>query len=183
MKYSKSGLVIVACIVAIPATSLAAEQREPRADAFRKLIDCRAVQESAARLACYDSQVAVLDSAEASNELVIVDQNQIRKTKKTLFGLSLPNLAIFDNDRKSDSDRNEELTEIESKIKNAYPIRGQSGRWIIILEDGARWAQAESRQLSRDPKPGMAVKIRKAAMGSYFANIDGQTAIRMRREN
>lgn len=183
MKYSKSGIVIVACIVAMPAASLAAEQREPRADAFRKLIDCRAVQESAARLACYDSQVAALDSAEASNELVIVDQNQIRKTKKTLFGLSLPNLAIFDNDHKSGTDGHEEITEIETKIKSAYPMRGQSGRWIVVLEDGARWTQAEGRQLAHDPKPGMTIKIRKAAMGSYFANIDGQTAIRMRREN
>lgn len=183
MKYSASVFVTMACIIATPAMSSAGEQREPRADAFRKLVDCRGVKEDAARLACYDAQVAALDSAEANRDVLVVDRKQIQKTKKTLFGLSLPALAIFGDDDEAGAGKAEQVNEIETTIKSAAPIRGQAGRWMITLEDGARWAQTESRSMSRDPKPGMKIRIRKAAMGSYFANIEGQTAIRVRREN
>jgi hypothetical protein len=35
----------------------------------------------------------------------------------------------------------------------------------------------------RTPKVGMKIRIREAAMGSYFANIEGRPGVRVRREN
>ena len=55
------------------------------------------------------------------------------------------------------------------------------GKWSLELEDGAVWVQTESATLGRRPKDGSTVEIRKAAMGSYFINIDGQRAIRAKR--
>ena len=66
---------------------------QPRPEIFRKLIDCRTVTENVARLACYDAQVAKLDEAESRNELVVVDKEQVRKARKGLFGLTLPDLG------------------------------------------------------------------------------------------
>ncbi|SNS92276.1 hypothetical protein SAMN06295912_12420 [Sphingomonas laterariae] len=182
MKFSASSWIVAACVIAAPAHVFAAEQREDRPEIFRKLVDCRAVADNAQRLACYDAQVAALDSAEAKNEVVVVDKGQIREAKQTLFGLSLPTLSIFDSKDKEKA-QVEQVTEIETTIKSAAPIKNTVDRWVIVLEDGARWIQTESKRLSRSPKPGMPIKIRQASMGGYFANIGGQAAIRVRREN
>lgn len=153
---------------------------QPRPEIFRKLIDCRTVADNAARLACYDAQVAKLDEAESRNELVVVDKEQVRKARKGLFGLSLPDLGgVFGGGDDKGEDA-QGLSEIESTIKSAK--EGNYGKWIIVLEDGARWEQTEAKDI-RDPKPGQPIKIRKAALGSFFANINGATAIRVKRVN
>jgi hypothetical protein len=120
-----------------------------------------------------------MDAAANKADLVIVDRGQIRKTRKSLFGLTLPSLGIFGN---SEAERREAeaFTEIESTIKSA---RMTNYHWSVTLEDGARWVQIDSKTLARDPRPGQKIRIRKAALGSYLANINGQIAIRMRREN
>ena len=153
---------------------------QPRPEIFRKLIDCRTVADSASRLACYDAQVAKLDEAESRNELVVVDKEQVRKARRGLFGLSLPDLGgVFGHgDEKGDDAQG--LSEIETTIASAK--EGNYGKWIIVLADGARWEQTEARDI-RDPKPGQTIKIRKAALGSFFANINGATAIRVKRVN
>ncbi|OHT22036.1 hypothetical protein [Edaphosphingomonas haloaromaticamans] len=182
MKFSASGWVAATCVLATPALVLAAEQREGRPEIFTKLIECRSIADAAQRLACYDERVAALDTAEAQSDVVVVDKGQVRKAKRTLFGLSLPALTIFEGNDKEKA-REEEIKEIESTIKEASPLKGTQDRWVIVLEDGARWVQTEAKRINRAPKPGMSIKIRQAALGSYFANIDGQTAIRVRREN
>lgn len=182
--------IIIACTAiaaACAATSSAQdrqnEDRRPalgtaaRPEALSRLVDCRTVADTAERLACYDREVAALDAAEARRELVIVDRQQIRKTRNTLFGLSLPSLSIFGDD----SPGEEGVSRIESKIKSFS--QNSLGKWTFELLDGARWVQIDSRNLSADPRAGQEIKIRKAAMGSYLANVNGQIAIRVRRVN
>jgi len=185
MKFSACPALIALCTAALPIAGHAAEQSGARPEIFRKLVDCRAISDDARRLACYDAQVAALDSAEAKKDVVVVDKTQIRKAKKTLFGLSLPTLSILggNDEDKGKIAEEDEVNEIESTIKDVGAAPGAPNRWVIVIEDGARWVQTESRQLTRSPKPGMPIRIRKAAMGSYFANIDGQRAVRVRREN
>ena len=142
---------------------------------FEEVVSCRAIQDSAARLKCYDTQVSLLDEAQRSEEIILTDRAAIKEARKGLFGFNIPKIKIFGSD-----DANE-VKEIEAVIASAS--FGGSGRWTIELEDGARWQQIETESVNRDPKPGMKAKIRKAALGSYFVNIAGQPAIRMRRIN
>lgn len=166
-----------------PGAAHAAEQRTDRPEIFRKLVDCRAIADATQRLACYDEQVSALDAAEAKQDVVVVDRGQIKKARRSLFGLTLPTLSIFGNrDGEEKQEEGDGFTEIEATIERASFNAGIN-RWIIILDDGARWVQSDTRDIPRSPKPGMKIKIRKAAMGSYLANIDGQIAIRVRREN
>lgn len=176
MKLFRTSFVAAMLITPVAAAS-GEEARRPAV--FEKLLGCRSVKDSAARLACFDKQVAEMDAAARNAELVVVDRGEIRNTRKSLFGLTLPSLGIFGN---SEAERREAkaFTEIESTIRSA---RISGYRWSVILEDGARWVQIDSKSLARDPKAGQQIRIRKAALGSFFANIDGQTAIRMRREN
>ena len=135
--------------------------------AFQNLIDCRSTTDDAARLACYDKQVAALAAARENRDVVIVDREQIRKTRRSLFGLTLPKLDIFGSDKDSEREE-EEFVQIETTIASASQ---RDGHWTITLEDGARWRQTDTRPLVREPARGVPIKIRRAAMGSFLANV------------
>jgi hypothetical protein len=149
---------------------------QSRPPVFEALVNCRAIADPTERLACYDNKVAAIDEAEKKDELVLADKASMKEARRGLFGFSIPKLKIFGNDGKQD-----EKFELTAKIDSAY--QASYGKWTIILEDGARWVQIDSQAVRKDPARGMEVKIREAAMGSYFANIAGQRAIRMRRVN
>jgi hypothetical protein len=76
------------------------------------------------------------------------------------------------------SSEEEGIGYIEAKLTDARQT--QDGKWLLVLEDGARWAQTDTANI-RTPKPGDVIRIRKAALGSYMANINGRPAIRVRR--
>ena len=177
MRASLHWLILAAAIVGTPTS---AQKNEPfqgnRPPVFEELFNCRAIANADERLACYDTKVAAIDTAEKNDELVIADKESMKQARRGLFGFSLPKLKLFGNEGKE----NEE-SEIVAKIDSAYQT--SSGRWNIVLEDGARWSQIDTDQINKYPVKGMEIKIRKAAMGSFFANIAGQRAIRMKRVN
>ena len=169
--------VIAAALLLAAVPALAQEDDRPRSEALEQLVDCRGISDDAQRLACFDREVAAIDAAEAANELVVVDREQIRKTRRTLFGLSLPDLGIFGGGEGEEEE--EGVSQIESTIKDVR--RGSYGRWIITLENGAVWAQTDDRNLPRWPKAGQPILIKRAAFGSFKANINEQNAIRVER--
>lgn len=149
---------------------------EARPPVFEELVNCRTIADSTARLACYDAKVAAIDEAEKKDELVLADKASMKEARKGLFGFSIPKLKIFGNDSKEEED-----FELVAKIASAY--MASYGKWTIVLDNGARWTQIDTTVMRKNPRAGMEIKIRAATMGSYFANIDGQRAIRMRRVN
>lgn len=140
------------------------------------MIDCRNIADAGARLACFDREVTAVTGAESRGDLIVIDRAKVRTARRTLFGLSVPDLGIFGG-----GDEEEGVNRIEGKI--AAVGRSPDGRWTFRLADGARWVQADSRELAGDPAPGQAIAIRKAAMGSFLANVNKQVAIRVRRVN
>lgn len=140
---------------------------------IRNMLDCRSIREPALRLACFDRELAVVETAIRKKDVVLLDRAQVKRTQRSLFGFSIPNLKIFGDDSE------ESEKQIVSKIKQAWPH--SYGKWAFELADGARWEQTDSRQLAFDPKAGQDIRIRRAALGSYFANVGRQTAIRVRR--
>jgi hypothetical protein len=162
-------------------TSAAPAQRplpgEERPAVLSRVVQCRSIAAEAERLACYDREVATLDRAQASGELLAMDRAQVRRTRRSLFGLTVPNLGIFGDDNEDE----EAASRIETTIRSA--TTDPYGKWIIELADGARWLQIDSMNLSARPRSGQPIRIRRAAMGSYLANVNNQTAIRVRRIN
>lgn len=149
---------------------------QSRPPVFEELVNCRSIADPTARLACYDAKVTAMDEAEKKDELVLADKTAMKEARRGLFGFSIPKLKIFGNDGKQD-----EKFELVAKIDSAY--QASYGKWTIVLDDGARWVQIDTQVLRKNPVRGMEIKIRAASMGSYFANIDGARAIRMRRVN
>ncbi len=148
-----------------------------RAQSLKQLSDCRGITDDSARLACYDAAAATIDRAETTGELVVVDRGQVREAKRSLFGFDTSALNFFD--RGSDDSR-VEVSNVTLTIDRAY--RGEGGKWVMIMTDGQVWRQTDGTGPYNPPHQGSKAEIRKASLGSFFLNVDGQTAIRARRE-
>lgn len=179
MTLMKRFALVLLCLAPAP---LAAQSAPPGQTArpnlpaaFTRAVACRQVAEPQERLACYDREVAALATAEAASEIRVVDRQEIRRTRTSLFGLTLPDLNIFGGDR------DDPMNEINGTIRSATQL--SDGKWAFTLEDGARWVQIDGRELSAYPRAGHPIRIRRAAMGSFLANVNRQTAIRVRRSN
>ena len=109
----------------------------------------------------------------------MLDRQELRRTRRGLFGLTLPSLGIFFGDGGADDP--EVVTEIEGVIRSVS--RDPYGKYRLVLEDGGYWVQVDTQRLAMDPQAGQPIRIRRAAMGSYLANIRGQRAIRVRRDH
>lgn len=170
-----SGIALAALAFAAPPVS-AQNQGEARVSVIQKLADCRQVAEAARRLACYDAAAAALDEAEAKGEVVVVDREQAHAVRKQAFGFSLPSLSLFD---RAEKERAAPLDRLTATVARAYQNSG--GKWVLELQDGATWVQTDAEPLGRGARAGSTAEIRKAALGSFFVNIDGQRAIRATR--
>lgn len=154
--------------------ALAQPAPDGRAAVLQNLQSCKAKTDAAERLACYDEAAEALDTAERKGDIVVVDREQAKAARRQAFGFSLPSLDVFNR-----SEAPAEVDRLTAVVDSAY--RGSDGRWVIELEGGAVWAQVDQEPLPRTPKKGSPAEIRKASLGSYFINIDGQRALRVRR--
>ena len=94
--------------------------------------------------------------------------------RRQAFGFTLPSLNIFGH-----SDKTPALENISAVVERATQ-RG-NGTWVIELEGGAVWSQIDDEPLLRGAHKGSKAAVRKAALGTYFMNIDGQRALRVKR--
>ncbi len=149
---------------------------------LQKIADCRTVAGDAARLACYDAAAAALGEATAKEDIVVLDREAVRETRKGLFGFTLPRLPFFGGDQgdkraKGDVAR-EEINEIDGVAAAVRAVGYRQFR--IVLEDGAVWATTEA--ISVDiPRVGSKIHIKRAALGSYLLKVDGGRAVKAMR--
>lgn len=150
--------------------------------ALSDLLNCQSLTDEKARLACYDVKVGALAKARAQDDIIVMDRAEVHRVRRSLFGLTLPSFDIFGGRAKpSKAAGGEDIDRITDTIASA--TQGQYGRWTFILSDGTRWTQTDDITLNIDPRSGTAIVIRRAAMGSYLANVGGQIAIRVHRLN
>lgn len=148
------------------------EEREAPA-AFKDLVACRQIAENAARLACYDRQVASLDQAQSQGDLVVADRKQVKEAQRDLFGYSIPKSNLLGTDKE------EPISQLEAVIASVR--QAPRGGWRLVLENGSVWDQIDTEVLAVDPRSGGKVVIKRAAFGSYQARINGQPPIKVRR--
>jgi hypothetical protein len=141
--------------------------------AIRGLAACRAIADDAQRLACFDREAASLVTSVEKKETVLLDKQEVRKTKRSLFGFTLPRLPFFD-DGKADEKEEAEFQQIETPIKSVQATG--YGRFRFTIDDGAVWQTTEG--INAFPKPGQKVIIKKGLMGSYFIRFEGNRAVK-----
>jgi hypothetical protein len=137
---------------------------------------CRAIGDATQRLACYDEAATRLTQAVGRNDVVVLDREDIRQTRRSLFGFHLPRLPFLGGGAREVAETPDEITATVSAASNiGYD------KYRIRLEDGAVWQTTEASAYIRPPHAGSIVVIRRGAMGNYFMRIDGQRGLRAMR--
>jgi hypothetical protein len=136
---------------------------------------CRAIADSTARLACFDTAAGALDTAERQGDLVVIDRAGVDETRRQLFGFQMPSLP-----RLFGPEGAVELDSIDSTLQGASLVG--EGRWVFRLADGSEWRQIDSERVRFQNRPGQPVRIRKGALNSFLLTVDGSRAVRVRRQ-
>lgn len=170
---------LAALVSAAPAA--AEEAKPPEPELYRQMIACKDIAEPAARLACYDRQVAAFDTATQNRDIVIAGREEVRKTRRGLFGFAAPIGRLLGLGGDKDEAEREAIDKLETKV--ARVGRTADGGWRLTFEEAGTWEQIDTRGWVMSPKVGQVAVISKAALGSYMVSVDGQRGIKMRRVN
>ena len=138
-------------------------------------------------LACFDKAARSLQSATQSRDVVVLDRAEVKRTRRSLFGFTLPSLALFGNGgsdkpgaaaREDDKDEIRELeTTIRRSTEQAY------GRYTLVLEEGGTWRTTEPWGRGNEPEPGIKVTIKHGALSRYTLRIPGGRPVGVERVN
>ena len=166
-------VLVVAGIVAAAPAAAAPRARDIATGVIAELTACKAVADNTARLACFDAATAKLAEATAKGDVKIIDREDIRATRRSLFGFQLPKVAFF----KGDDTANDTPTEIDTTIKAVGP--SEYGKFTLTMDDGAVWRTTEP--LPRDPRVGMPVHLKAGALGNYFMRVAAMRSVTAQR--
>ena len=159
-------LVAVSPLCALPV--VAAQLAPSVAKPVAALQQCRTLADPALRLGCYDKAVDALAAAQASNEVVIVERQDVRKARKGLFGFTLPKIGFLTGRPDNAEDRADEA-ELATTITASRSIG--YGKWRFTVEGGATWETVESGISFDDPAPGKKVVLQRGSLGAYYAKV------------
>lgn len=164
-----------AAVVTVPAHGKGKEKPAP-SPLVAAIDRCRQIGDPAQRLACYDNAAGALVQAANAGSVAIVDQGEIRKARRSLFGFTLPKIPFFSGDGTAD----EAQRQLDSTITSVRPLNNGYFR-IVIADNNAVWETTDSNISFDPPKVGQKISILRGPLGSYFLRIDGQVGVRGRR--
>lgn len=145
------------------------------ADYIEALKACRAIADAAERLACYDAKVGSMVSASEAGDVRIVDREDVRRTRRQLFGFTVPDLDILEGD-----EQDKEASELlETTITGARQLNSKV--WRFTTEEGAVWEINNAPRRLAPIKAGDSVIFKKASLGFYFIRINGQMGVKGKR--
>lgn len=176
MRKLVSGLGILGSFAVLASAGAAAKQPKetpPPPPQVNELLACRGIADAGQRLACYDKTAATIGEAVAKEELVVFDRESVQKTKRGLFGFSIPNLGIFGDES--------EINQVEGTI--AGYGHNADGGYIFRLEDGSRWSQQDGKPIAIPPRNGDKVVVKRGALGSYILSLAKQPGVKVKRIN
>lgn len=157
-----------------PAFAQDAASATPSPDYIDALRQCQTITDDAARLACFDGAVGSIVTATEEGEVTVVDREDVRETRRSLFGFNVPEGAILGS-----GEDDEEETELETTIASVRYTGRRQAR--ITTAEGAVWEINNIPQRQRQIRSGDTVVFRKATLGYYFLRINGQRGVKGRR--
>ncbi len=150
------------------------ESGDASGDYLDGLKACQQITEDAARLACFDSAVGSMVAATETGDVQVIDREDVRQTRRSLFGFSLPDLGIFGGDD------DEESEELFSTTLTSVRYTGRNSARVTTAE-GAVWEMNNIPRTRRRFEAGDEVEFKEASLGFYFLRIGGQTGVKGRR--
>lgn len=168
---SPARLCLAAAIaLALPAPA-SAQDDKAGPDTLEALDACRAITDDSARLACFDREVASVLAERESGAIRVVDAEDIRETRRSLFGFSTPKTGLF-------ASEGEEEKRLQSTITSLRQVRADY--WEVTIAEGSVWRASDTPRRFK-PKVGDPVELEEAALGSYWLRVDGKTGVKARR--
>lgn len=164
-----SKAVIVLLAVALPTLALAAPKE--RGAAFAPIARCRELAEDAARLACYDREVAAFDRQVKDKQVAVIDRGEVTAAKRSLFGIALPDIKLFGG-------KDEEIKQVDATVTSAQ--FDDSGRLVFTVGENGSWIQTDDYPIGL-VKPGRKVTLKRGMLGSFFADFGKGPSIRAKR--
>lgn len=162
-------------MLSLPTASTAQEGQSTNSH-IEAIKACQSKADADARLACFDAAAASIVGATEAGDLRIVDREEVRETRRKLFGFSLPDLGIFGKSK--DGDENE-IKEIETTI--AAISGSHATGYAIRTAEGAVWQIDDVPRRLLEPRVGDKVLIKDGALSAYFIRINGQGGVKARR--
>jgi hypothetical protein len=154
-----------------------ARDDKPESTYLATLRACQQEQDAAARLACFDAAAATIVGASEAGDLRIVDREEVRTTRRKLFGFSLPDFGIFGGrDSDKGGDDQDTIEELETAIVSVSGSHGAG--YVIRTTEGAVWRIDDVPRRLLEPKAGDTLLIKNAALSSYFLRINGQGGVK-----
>lgn len=178
----------ISLVMAFALSGAATAQTAPNAgssaqspEALAKVYACAAVVDSTKRLECFDAAVASLRTAETTGEFAAVDASRVRQMERESFGFSLPSLPRLGLPGTRRADGTEVAEAPSSQAMKIVRTGRMDGNPTFIMDNGQVWAVIVT-QANRLARPGAAVTVRKASLGSFMLSVDaGGPALRVRR--
>ena len=168
-------LVLIAALMTVAAAAAAKEKPAP--SPLVSAIDrCRQMTDPTQRLACYDAAAGALVQATNSGAVAVVDENEVKKVRHSLFGFSLPKIPFFSGDTTA----NEAQDKIDSTITKVTALNNGYYQ-LVIADNNAVWVTTDDSVSFYPPKPGQKIEIIRGALGNYFLRINGQVGVRGKR--
>jgi len=155
--------IIAVISLLLLATSAHARPAEKPSPLIEGVLQCAADKDPAARLACYDRAAAALAAANSKGDVVVVDREDVRKTRRALFGFSAVHIPFFRGDRSLEEVPAELATTIKAVKSDGYD------KFYLTLADGGTWKTTEAARF--DPRPGDPIRIKHTMFGAFM--IDG----------
>jgi hypothetical protein len=172
---SRAAVLLVAGAAGLLAAGAAAPVMAQEADYLAELKACRAITDESQRLACYDAKVGAMVSASEAGDVRIVDREDVRRTRRQLFGFTVPDLDILEGDEQ-DKESSELL---ETTITSARQLTNKA--WRFTTAEGAVWEINNAPTRLAPIKANDKVIFKKASLGYYFIRINGQMGVKGKR--
>jgi hypothetical protein len=118
---------------------------------------CKAITDDTARLACYDAATGRSDAG------YITASSAGAAAAAANAGAAQPGTPVADATKPANS--------FESRIRTA--TRLPAGTWVVALDDGTSWIQADSSQEWMVFETGDAVVMSRGAMGAWYLKKSG----------
>lgn len=144
-------------------------------DFVAELKSCREIADPTERLGCYDAKTGAIIAATEAGDVRIVDREDLRQTRRQLFGFTIPKVGILKGD-----DEGKEASELfETTITSARRVGNKS--WRFTTTEGAVWEINNAPARMAPIKGGEKVEFKKASLGFFFIRLNGQMGVKGKR--
>lgn len=146
------------------------------------LFACLNLGEDEMRLACFDREVVAFRNAKSLGKIKIIEKAEIDKIERDSFGL--PQSGLLSVLRRGSEGQNNEPAELNEVVLSisSFEINPLTKKAVLTLENGQTWEQSDSARIPRSlMRNAKEARISRAALGSFFVEVDGKTSFRAKR--